>query len=970
MKKFCLIFTVLILAFQNDYAQKSAAPNSVSAFYSYLTSVYFVSSNNGWAVGDKGVILNTIDGGTNWDLQSSGTANSLNSVVFIDKNNGFAVGRNGTILNTSNGGKTWVQQQSNTSNDLEDVFFTSKKNGIAVGFYKILKTTNGGINWTSISDDAVVWNSICFTDSNNGWIAGSAGAIWKTTDGGSNWNHLFENDQNSVEWFIDISFVDNNNGLAVDGFYGIHRTTDGGTTWNDSYNTGGGSNSFYNIFYMNVNTAFAVGDNGRILKTTDEGITWLSQTSGTNDALRSVYFTDLNNGIIVTSSGKILKTTNGGSDWIAQTNIIGAPILVSPVNDSLGIELSTILSWNDEIFNAASYQLQISVDSNFTSLFLNDSTIINQSEYYENKSLKISNLSAGTLYNWRVRDKINNVYGPWSNVQKFTTIGKTAYLEYPLNNSVLSPIDISLQWSNTTETTEYRVQVSTDSIFENIVLDKDNITNNSTAVNLNYNTKYFWRVGAKNIDEQTYWSNYRSFTTKPAPKTSFPLAIGNKWYYQAGSNQRGYYYGVKKEITDTLSNGFREVTSIYYYKDSLHISKEYWVYTDGKFYVNRSPSLNNASLYFDESITHDTCYESSGFTENCWSLYEYTIFNIKDTAQQYHTDSYVTHSGLISNLDIVMPNIGIVKTQSYYAPSLYYSTTDSIYLIGANINGKLLGDTTFFNFYRISIPISPGNNYTGLATTVKFEWQKAVDVESYRIQISIDTTFINSVFDFSGLTDTSKSIGQLKYNTKYYWRIETLSKDSHDYWSQPFNFTTVDSIWVGRPLFPSNNSTGLSTTVELKWNFIPDSKYELQLSRDSLFTSIIKDINNLVDTSYSFDSLNYNSKYFWRVKTNGYTSQVWNFTTISLPSKFELYQNYPNPFNPDTKIKYDLPKTELVTMRVYDILGREVTTLVNEEKAAGSYRVNFNAGNLASGVYLYRIQAGNYTSVKKMILIK
>ena len=95
----------------------------------------------------------------------------------------------------------------------------------------------------------------------------------------------------------------------------------------------------------------------------------------------------------------------------------------------------------------------------------------------------------------------------------------------------------------------------------------------------------------------------------------------------------------------------------------------------------------------------------------------------------------------------------------------------------------------------------------------------------------------------------------------------------------------------------------------------------------------------------------------------------------NLPESFELKQNYPNPFNPSTKIKYSIPAVETrhassVQLKVYDILGREVKTLVNEAKSPGNYVVNFNASNLASGVYFYQLKAGNFIQTKKMILMK
>ncbi|MBK7632005.1 MAG: T9SS type A sorting domain-containing protein [Ignavibacteriales bacterium] len=89
-----------------------------------------------------------------------------------------------------------------------------------------------------------------------------------------------------------------------------------------------------------------------------------------------------------------------------------------------------------------------------------------------------------------------------------------------------------------------------------------------------------------------------------------------------------------------------------------------------------------------------------------------------------------------------------------------------------------------------------------------------------------------------------------------------------------------------------------------------------------------------------------------------------------IPMEFILYQNYPNPFNPGTKIQYAISSTQFVQLKIYDFLGREVTTLVSEEKVAGSYEINFDASQLTSGIYFYRLQAGDFIQTKKMILIK
>ena len=98
----------------------------------------------------------------------------------------------------------------------------------------------------------------------------------------------------------------------------------------------------------------------------------------------------------------------------------------------------------------------------------------------------------------------------------------------------------------------------------------------------------------------------------------------------------------------------------------------------------------------------------------------------------------------------------------------------------------------------------------------------------------------------------------------------------------------------------------------------------------------------------------------------------------NFPGEFTLYQNYPNPFNPSTKIKFSIPsviasgakQSQFITLKVYDVLGNEMTTLVNEEKEPGTYEVNFDASSLTSGMYFYTLQTGNYSETKKMIFLK
>lgn len=99
-------------------------------------------------------------------------------------------------------------------------------------------------------------------------------------------------------------------------------------------------------------------------------------------------------------------------------------------------------------------------------------------------------------------------------------------------------------------------------------------------------------------------------------------------------------------------------------------------------------------------------------------------------------------------------------------------------------------------------------------------------------------------------------------------------------------------------------------------------------------------------------------------------SELVNVEKTEIPSKFSLNQNYPNPFNPVTKINYSIPKKGFVTLKIYNILGKEIKTLVNEVKSAGSYEVNFDATGYSSGVYFYRIETNGYSDTKSMMLLK
>jgi hypothetical protein len=196
-------------------------------------------------------------------------------------------------------------------------------------------------------------------------------------------------------------------------------------------------------------------------------------------------------------------------------------------------------------------------------------------------------------------------------------------------------------------------------------------------------------------------------------------------------------------------------------------------------------------------------------------------------------------------------------------------------------------------------------------------------------------------------------------------------------------------------LSPVTGATNVSSTPNLQWNlslilgFL--SSYRLQVANDPGFNSIVLDAPGLTTNNYTIASgvLTPGVKYYWRVNASilinltlltTQFSLASNFTTGNLtgitqinsniPDGYKLYTNYPNPFNPSTRIRFDLRSGSDVNLVVYDILGKVVNEVLNQNLSPGSYEVEWSAENLTSGVYLYRLTTKEFTDTKKMILSK
>ena len=203
----------------------------------------------------------------------------------------------------------------------------------------------------------------------------------------------------------------------------------------------------------------------------------------------------------------------------------------------------------------------------------------------------------------------------------------------------------------------------------------------------------------------------------------------------------------------------------------------------------------------------------------------------------------------------------------------------------------------------------------------------------------------------------SGGIGGIYLSTNNGTSWTAVNNGLSNYWFNAFA-VSGPNLFVGTSggvYLPTNGGVYLSTNNGTSWtavsNGLPTNLevYSLAVSGPNLFAGIF-------------------GAYVWKrplSEFTGVSNQVNN-----LPQEFALSQNYPNPFNPATTINYSLAKEGKVKLTVYNAIGSKVATIVNEYKPAGNYSVQFNGSNLASGIYLYRLESGNYSAAKKFILLK
>jgi photosystem II stability/assembly factor-like uncharacterized protein len=312
---FLLVLQSLLFA-QSGWVQQTSGINKT------LNTGFIINDNTGYAAGNSGVILKTVNGGSNWIVVYNQTIYDILAVSFSNASTGWAfmkgnVNDSSFVIKTTNSGSSWIKNFVDTGsfqNDLAGLQFTGANTGYLANSHGLRKSVNGGSGWTYLNSGVTLPTCLSFINESTGWVAGYQTTLFKTTDSGQNWLQQF-NSQPSTNSRA-VVFMNSLTGFyATD--YAVYRTSNGGSDWFESFNVG----NIYprSVSFINANTGWVLALTADtsfrniILRTDNSGVTWgIHELILPSKRFNRVYFTSQNTGWLLGDSGYIYKTTNGG----------------------------------------------------------------------------------------------------------------------------------------------------------------------------------------------------------------------------------------------------------------------------------------------------------------------------------------------------------------------------------------------------------------------------------------------------------------------------------------------------------------------------------------------------------------------------------------------------------------------------------------------------------------------------------
>ncbi len=592
-------------------------------------------------------------------------------------------------------------------------------------------------------------------------------------------------------------------------------------------------------------------------------------------------------------------------------------------------------------------------------------------------------------------------------------------LVLPADNQLDLPLAVSFKWEKVPGAQNFIFQLSTDSLFNNIIARDSLLTDTvKTIDSLSFNTKYSWRIKVRKSGVESDWSVARSFTTVSSEdEVKYRILI---------SAMDGIFAGDAKLGNKT---GSLSAKPLYFQGMAGSASYNINIPKTGTYYVW-------ARMFYYSTGEKNSFYINGNGNK----------FVLGDDDGKYNVWHWDGSNGSRINLGVLNKGQNtLVITAREPGLTLWVDqllvTNDRNFLP----EGFILKSDEDAIADAPSAPekLSPINNQMNTLTEITFKWGKSIGAQKYIFQLSGDSLFNTILIADSALTDTTITISSLQYSTEYWWRVRGVNLSAESGWSNYNKFTTGNSddppvlvlinaingtrtgdaklgsksgMKNSRAVYFSGTNGGVSFTVDLPkttvyyaWarmfyyssgglnsfffnfngnQFIlgdDDSKYDIWHWDGYSATGINLGSINAGAVTFSIsgrepgltlwvDQILITDDPFYNPNLHLGKTSAGSFISNAVPDEFNLLQNFPNPFNPSTTIKYALPQDGMVSMILYNSLGSKVASLVDEFKTAGYYDYRLDANeaefSLSSGIYFIVLKAGNSTKIRKIVLLK
>jgi photosystem II stability/assembly factor-like uncharacterized protein len=766
------------------------------------------------------------------------------------------------------------------------------------------------------------------------------------------------NDQNSVV------VLDANNVISFGTASTIQKSSNGGTSWSVSYI----DNAYRDIksaVFVNSTIGYLAGTAGLLLKTTDAGSSWNVLTSGTTEDLLSIDFFDKDTGYVSGSNGVILKTTNGGNSWAVSA--YGTSYIYKVyVNSASTIFLGSSSATTGRIIRSTDYGTtwQSVTPTAFTS-----GTVYGISFADANTGIAVA--TGNAIY------KTTDGGATWTNKGALGTnttyavsfLTATKVLAVDANGGLYVSNDAGETWTSTT-------------------ISKQKLS----ALDFINNTIYIAGSAGtllKSSDGGTTWTSLYTAVTQQMLR-DIKFFDANNGLAGGGSATAADSLGQALQTTNGgatwLLVPFNFTAQVY---SIARPTASIWYVATGNNKIFKTTDGGSTFTSLTLPIT--------GNTQVYWSI----AFANKDTGYAAGasgkliktTDGGATWTSLTTNF----------STTTIYKVVL--TGTNTVYIAGlsAKLSKSTDGGATWTalspaiagSFFALAFKDQNTGYLAGSAVGIAKTTDGGATWKALTAPSSLKAT---ASFWSIAFGDSTVWIGSVNGDVIY-------SNDEGSTWqaakkptsSSIFAMSAVGgSLWLAgqggniikgytNPAVPVEltlfSAEIKNKTALLSWKTATETNnlgfnVERKINKGNWETiSFVKgNGTTTVKKEYSYSDLSASGDVSYRLKQIDYDgtfkySQVveLNFQT---PGKFELAQNYPNPFNPTTVINYQIVKAGKVSLKVYDVLGKEIASLVDEEKAVGNYSIQFDAGKFSSGVYYYTLTAGEFSNTKKMILMK